>query len=102
MNGSDFNISSLLGKKVVCVNDTFSGAVFEVFDAVPRKGGIYTVNHVAWGREWGTNRRVLGVRLAELPPIQPGAGQFSFWRFRLLEEETPALAALHDEFALGA
>ncbi|MCB1209827.1 MAG: hypothetical protein KDK97_10890, partial [Verrucomicrobiales bacterium] len=68
-----------VGQKVVCCFDHFPSAVFEVFDAVPQEGGIYTISEVVWANEYATGRPSLSVRLAELPPIQPGHGSFGLW-----------------------
>ena len=76
-----------LGQKVVCVHGHFPAAVFEHFDRVPQENGTYTVSEIIWGREYVTDRLVVSVRLAELPPIMPGTGCFSVWRFRWLADE---------------
>ncbi len=80
-----------VGQKVVCCFDHFPSAVFEVFDAVPQEGSIYTISEVVWAYEYATGRPSLSVRLAELPPIQPGHGSFGLWRFKLLNDRPAAL-----------
>ena len=76
-----------VGQKVVCVYDHFYDAVFEVFDAVPKEGQVYTISAIFWAKEHRTRRDMLSVRLVELPPIDPDYGGFSLWRFRSLEDE---------------
>jgi hypothetical protein len=76
-----------IGQKVVCVHGHFPAAVFDYFDCVPQENGTYTVSEIIWGREYVTDRLVVSVRLAELPPIMPGTGCFSVWRFRWLADE---------------
>jgi hypothetical protein len=76
-----------IGQKVVCVHGHFPAAVFEHFDRVPQENGTYTVSEIIWCREYVTDRPGFSVRLAELPPIMPGTGCFSLWRFRLLANE---------------
>jgi hypothetical protein len=76
-----------IGQKVVCVHGHFPAAVFEHFDRVPQENGTYTVSEIIWCREYVTDRPGFSVRLAELPPIMPGTGCFSLWRFRWLADE---------------
>ncbi|MCX6838652.1 MAG: hypothetical protein NTX35_12695 [Verrucomicrobia bacterium] len=82
-----------VGQKVICVHDYFAAAVFEVFDATPKAGQVYTIREVFWAKEHLTRRDMLSVRLVELPPIDPDYGGFSLWRFRLLEDEKLLRAA---------
>lgn len=90
-----------IGHQVVCLHDQFQAAVFEVFDAVPKADQVYTISEIFWAKEHGTRRDMLSVRLVEIPPIKPGFGGFSLWRFRLLED-AEALAALQQARALAA
>lgn len=76
-----------VGQKVVCLHAHFPAAAFEAFDRVPEQDGVYTVSEIFWGKEHGTGRPTLSLRLTELPPVRPGWGGFSLWRFRLLEDE---------------
>ncbi|MCX6840658.1 MAG: hypothetical protein NTX35_23000 [Verrucomicrobia bacterium] len=76
-----------ISQKVVCVHGHFPAAVFEHFDRVPQENGTYTVSEIIWCREYVTDRPGFSVRLAELPPIMPGTGFFSLWRFRWLADE---------------
>ena len=76
-----------VGQKVVCIDDRFSGAVFEDFDHTPKAGQVYTISDIYWDEEYGTGRMVLGVDLVEVPSILPNWSGFRLSRFRLLEDE---------------
>ncbi|MGV3663012.1 MAG: hypothetical protein ACO1TE_22700 [Prosthecobacter sp.] len=76
-----------VGHKVVCIHDHFPPAVHEWFNAIPVEGQVYTIQEIFWAPEHATRRQLLSVRLVELPPVRPGFGGFSLWRFRLLEDE---------------
>lgn len=76
-----------IGQKVICLHDHFPPAVFEVFDATPIAGHVYTISDIFWAKEHITQRDRLSICLTELPPIHPCHGGFSLWRFRLLEDE---------------
>ncbi len=74
-------------QKVVCIDDRFPSAVFECYDDVPRRGGVYTVSEVQIGRDYRTAQYGPGIRLKEIPPIVPNMGSFSSWRFRALQTQ---------------
>lgn len=80
-------LSFPVGHKVVCVHDHFPPAVYKCFRATPVEGQVYTIREIFWAAEHVSGRQMLSVRLVELPPIRPGRGGFSLWRFRLLEDE---------------
>lgn len=88
------------GQKVVCIDDRFPAAVYECYDAVPKQGRIYTVSECCQGRSYTTGRRGPSIRLTEIPPIIPGFGCFSAYRFRALlttqqEKQERTKEALH-------
>jgi hypothetical protein len=89
------------GQCVVCVADDFPYAVFEMFDVVPWRGGIFTVAEVTSGRDYRTNRFGPSIRLVEFPPLHPGLGAFQVRRFRLFEEVKCAHTRSASEFALA-
>jgi hypothetical protein len=75
--------------KVVCINDRFPAGVNDIFNALPRKGTIYTVRDVVPAVDWGLQESV-AVYLQELKNrpnvhgIEPG---FNCFRFRELTPE---------------
>jgi hypothetical protein len=68
------------GQQIICMNDSFSGAVWEWTSSVPRAGGIYTITGMDYLPEWGSDGCVLGFRLREIPTLSPRT-YFSAWRF---------------------
>jgi hypothetical protein len=89
-----------IGQKVVCVHGHFPAAVFEHFDRVPQENCTYTVSEIICCREYATDRPGFSVRLAELPPIMPGTGCFSLWRFRWLTDEKTSAAGMKSPHSL--
>ncbi len=83
------------GQRVICVADDFPYAVFEMFDAVPWQGGVFTISEVTSGKNYRTGRFGPSIRLVEFPPLQPGHGSFHASRFRLLEEELKRVSTRH-------
>ena len=75
--------------KVVCVDDRFPAGVNDIFNALPRKGTIYTVRDVVPAQDWKLQGAV-AVYLQELKNrpnehgIEPG---FNCFRFRELTPE---------------
>ena len=84
------------GHKVVCINDRFPPTVYEFFDRVPVKGGVYTIHEVFWAEEFRTGRMLLSVRLTELPALKQAGVRngISLWRFRLLADGKAQAAAV--------
>jgi hypothetical protein len=82
-------LPTIVGCKVVCIDDQFPSAVYRRFNRVPQENQIYTVSAIFWCPEHGTKEPLQSVQLAELPPVVEGPGKcgFSLWRFRLLNEE---------------
>ena len=70
-----------LGTKVICVDDRFPAGVHDIFNALPRKGSIYTVRDIVPAQDWKL-RATCAVLLDELvnrpnqhgiePGFQPG------------------------------
>lgn len=75
----------MIGKKVICINDQFSGVVHEWTDQLPKLNGVYTVSFAMYCKD---ERGVLGysVQLEEIKPLRHTVC-FSLWRFRFVEEE---------------
>lgn len=84
------------GTKVVCVNSHFPAGIHDIFNALPRKGSVYTVRDIVPAQDFSLNE-TCGVYLHEIVnkpnrhSIEPG---FQVSRFR---ELTPVeLAALQN------
>jgi hypothetical protein len=75
------------GQRVVCIDDNFPYAVFEMFDAVPWRGGVFTVAEMSQGKDYRTGTFGPSVRLEEFPPLRPGIGAFLAHRFRPLDDQ---------------
>lgn len=75
--------------KAVCVNDRFPAGVNDIFNALPKKGIIYSVRDVVPAQDWQLKGAV-AVYLQELKNrpnqhgIEPG---FNCFRFRELNPE---------------
>ena len=78
------------GQRVVCLDDRFPQAVFECYDDVPRRGGIYTVSEILFGRNYRTGKFGPSIRLKEVPPLDPSKGAFCTYRFRPLHPQATA------------
>jgi hypothetical protein len=87
--------------KVVCVDDSFPAGINDVFNALPRKGVIYTVRDIVPAQDWKL-RGTCAVYLSELVNrpnihgIEPG---FQVSRFREPTQEELA-AVNHEEKAI--
>jgi hypothetical protein len=83
MNANSTPIFSV-GQKVICINDSFPGAVADWCDFLPIAGHIYTIRGMQIGRNRVTGFSNLGFLLAEItnPPSSLGreAG-FCHYRF---------------------
>ncbi|MBI98303.1 MAG: hypothetical protein CMO78_07210 [Verrucomicrobiales bacterium] len=68
------------GQRVKCTNDSFSGAIWEWTDSVPRAGQVYTIAAMDYLPQWNTRTPVLSFLLQEL---RDGGDQayYSAWRF---------------------
>jgi hypothetical protein len=73
-----------VGQRVICLDDLFPQAVFECYDDVPRRGGVYTVSEILFGKNYCTGLVGPSIRLKETPPIDPSQGSFSAHRFRAI------------------
>lgn len=71
------------GQKAVCVNDRFSGSVWDWADQVPKRGHIYTIQAVVWCPENLTGILGFGLKLVELKNSNNRTA-FSAWRFEPL------------------
>lgn len=86
-----------LGQKVACVDDSFPAGVNDIFNALPRKGRVYTVRDIVPGQTWDLKGTcaVMLVELENLPNrhgIEPG---FAVHRFReLTPDELAAIEAV--------
>ena len=78
------------GQRVVCLDDRFPDAVFECYDDVPRRGGVYTVAEILFGRNYCTGIVGPCIRLQEVPPLDPHKGAFCASRFRPLHPKETA------------
>lgn len=85
-----------VGKKVVCVNDTFNEGVKALYKQLPKKDVIYTVREVSLGREKVYNKdntvtvRVLLQELVNcVDPFHAGQQELGFnaERFKEVEEQ---------------
>lgn len=87
-----------LNSKVVCVDDRFPDGINDIFNALPRKGAIYTVRDIVPAQDW-TLRGTCAVLIVELinrpnrHGIEPG---FQCFRFR--EPTQDELAATQQAF----
>lgn len=73
-----------INTKVVCVDDRFPPGINDIYNALPRKGSIYTVRDVVPAQDWSLKGTcaVLLVELVNRPNrhgIEPG---FQCHRFR--------------------
>lgn len=81
-----------INTKVICIDDRFPAGIHDIFNALPRKGGIYTVRDIvpAQGFDLKSTCAVLLRELENRPNqhgIEPG---FQCYRFR--EPSTEELA----------
>jgi len=78
-----------IGYKVICVYDRFPILVFKYGSALPKKGGIYTVQRIVIARDGITGILGPGFVLSELHNPRPSGGDLSFsaWRFKKLNPD---------------
>jgi hypothetical protein len=55
-----------IGQKVICINDSFHGAVFDWCASLPIAGYVYTIRAMQIGRDRVTGFSNLGFLLAEI------------------------------------
>lgn len=75
------------GEKVVCVNDSFGMGIRDIYNALPKKGTVYTIRDIVPGQDFACKETVAVylVELVNLPnehKIEPG---FQCLRFKSLE-----------------
>jgi len=79
-----------INSKVVCIDDRFPSGINDIFNALPRKGVIYTVRDIVPAQDWKL-RGTCAVLLRELENrpnrhgIEPG---FQCQRFAPLDTDT--------------
>jgi hypothetical protein len=90
-----------IGSKVVCVDDSFPAGINDIFNALPKKGSLYTVRDIVPAQDFKL-RETCAVLLHELANkpnshgIEPG---FQVHRFR---EPTSEEMFNHEKEALKA
>jgi hypothetical protein len=98
------------GQKVVCVNDSFSEFVRQLYKQLPVKGEVYTIREMFLGREKivkGGESATVGLLLEELhnpsDPFHQGKQElgFSSERFAPLNELPDEEAVEEEELVLG-
>ncbi len=87
-----------LGQKVICVEDRFSGGVYEWGDQLPVRGFVYTIRRICWGSNPDTHESGWTLLFFELTNLGDRLG-FADWRFRAYEEEARAHATAHSAAA---
>lgn len=78
-----------IGQKVLCIDGSFPGCVWEYCDAVPVAGTIYTIRRVYRSPNHTSGNLCIAFYLEEI--VNPAIGKkretgFSYARFRPLEE----------------
>ena len=78
-----------IGSKVICVYDRFPIQVFRYGSALPKKGGVYTVQRTLIAPDGVTGVEGPAFVLCELQNPLPSGGDLSFstWRFEELKPE---------------
>ena len=69
------------GEKVICVDQNFSGGVWEWTTAIPSLWGIYTVQDVKWCPDGLTGEYGPGYRIKEMAPFILGNLRFNVLHF---------------------
>lgn len=78
-----------LGARVVCIDDKFPQGIYDIYNALPKKGKVYHVRDVVPAQTFGL-KETCAILLEELPNnpnkygIEPG---FLSGRFREVEED---------------
>lgn len=92
-----------LGEKVVCVNDKFPNGIHDIYNALPRKGKIYTVRDIVPAQDFKF-QGTAGVLIEELVnrPNQHGIEPaFQCHRFREMTTEEVSISIEAEEPALA-
>lgn len=89
------------GTKVVCINDSFVTGILDIYNALPRKGQLYTVRDIVPAWDFGLNEQpaVYLVELVNRPNMhgfEPGFKCFRFVEPEDLTEEQ------REEYAIPA
>jgi hypothetical protein len=93
-----------INAKVVCIDDRFPAGINDIFNALPRKGSIYTVRDIVPAQDWKL-RGTCAVLLRELENrpnqhgIEPG---FQCGRFREPTAVELENVATESEFLVNA
>lgn len=88
---------------VICIDDRFPSGINDIFNALPRKGHIYTVRDIVPGQDFNLQGTcaVLLHELVNRPNrhgIEPG---FQCNRFRELEDSEMAQSAKEENFTIA-
>lgn len=76
------------GQRVKCMNDHFSGAIWDWTSTVPREGHMYTIAGLDYLPQWNTRTPILSFLLKELHGHED-CTYFSAWRFEPAESDPP-------------
>lgn len=93
-----------INQKLVCINDSFPSGINDIFNALPRKGYLYTVRDIVPAQDWKL-RGTCAVLLRELENrpnqhgIEPG---FQCGRFREPTSEELENVATESESRVNA
>lgn len=76
------------GQRVKCMNDYFSGAIWDWTSTVPREGHMYTIADLDYLPQWNTRTPILSFLLQELHGHEE-CTYFSAWRFEPAKSDPP-------------
>ena len=82
------------GQRVKCMNDHFSGAIWDWTSTVPREGHVYTIADLDYLPQWNTRTLILSFLLQELHGHED-CTYFSAWRFEPAESDPPLAEDAH-------